>query len=121
MKKIMVAFMMAVVMVMSVMVIGPEEAFATNGYVCNVSIEEAGLVEDVMDYYARVLNNTSDGEYTVMKQTIGTSPDGTGYDWYMTVYNHELEMAESDMAHINYDEFDEVYGYLLLACCTYGC
>lgn len=113
------AFVMAITMVMSVMVMGPaKEAFAASGYVCGVHEEDVETANDIFYYGAKLINTASNGEYTVVHQDMGPSPDGTGYDWYITAYNHELKQYETDMAHI--DDIDEyVLGLIILS--SYDC
>ena len=119
MKKFAIAIAMFVT-IMSVMVIGPEEAFAKSGYVNGVHKEDVETAESIMDYGAILINIASDGEYTVVYQDMGPSPDGTGYDWYITAYNHELKQYEEDMVHIDYDEFEDYLLGLHLAVLYYN-
>lgn len=108
------AFVMAITMVMSVMVMGPCEAFAAS----EAHEEDVETVNDILYYGAKLINTASNGEYTVVHQEMSQSTDGTGYDWYITAYNHELKQYETDMAHI--DDIDEyVLGLIILS--SYDC
>lgn len=104
------AFVMTITMVISVMAMGPEEAFAKNS--TNIPEPAAKYAQKLMEDSTYMVNLHSEGEYTVISQEIVYSEDGEHYNWTVSVYNHELHQVETETVEIDIFELAMMQAYV---------
>lgn len=96
-----IAFVMAVMVVMS-MVIGPKEALAVENDV------EKAAVTNIQEAYARCVNNHSEElvgvKLTMVSQNIHRIEANGYYYWYVAAYNYETREIMTDSVILSPEE-----------------